>query len=129
MPLPDLALGPEWALLELLVIGLDDSDAEALFLKLIQSNNLNVGEILHQALRHGMIAQLAFALTSHGYQKTIPTEILHHLHQVLGLNRQRTRILRREAALVVRALRERTIQFVGTKGIAQESTLYQGNGS
>ena len=33
MALPDLALGPEWALLELLVIGLEDPDAETLFVE------------------------------------------------------------------------------------------------
>src|SRR4030095_8177294 len=129
MTLPDLALGPEWALLELLVIGLEDLDAERLFLKLIQSDELHWGEILHQALRHGMLTQLAFVLTSDKCQKTIPTEILHHLHQVLSLNRHRTSILRREAARIVRTLRDRNIQFVGTKGITQESTLYGGNGS
>jgi len=77
MALLDLALGPEWALLELLVIGLEDPDAETLFVKLIQSDELDWGETLHQALRHGMLAQLAFILTSDKYQKTIPTEILH----------------------------------------------------
>ena len=106
MKLPDLALGPEWALLELLVIGLEDPEAKTLFVKLIQSDELNWGETLHQALRHGMIAQLAFGLTSDKYQKRIPTEILHHLHQVLTLNRYRTSILRREAGGVVRALRD-----------------------
>ena len=129
MALPDLALGPEWALLELLVIGLEDPDAETLFVKLTQSNELHWGETLHQALRHGMVTQLAFILTSDKYQKTIPTEILHHLHQVLSLNRHRTSILRREAARIARTLRDRNIQFVGTKGITQESTLYGGNGS
>jgi hypothetical protein len=129
MALPDSAFGPEWALLELLVIGLEDPDAESLFVKLIQSDELHWGETLHQALRHGMVTQLAFILTSDKYQKTIPTEILHHLHQVLSLNRHRTSILRREAARIARALRDRNIQFVGTKGIAQESTLYGGNGS
>jgi hypothetical protein len=129
MALPDLALGPEWALLELLVIGLEDLDAETLFAKLIQSDELHWGETLQQALRHGMVAQLAFALTSDKYQKAIPTEILHHLHQVLSLNRHRTSILRREAARIVQTLRGRNIQFVGTKGITQESTLYGGNGS
>src|ERR1043166_6088818 len=129
MALPDLALGPEWALLELLVIGLEDLDAETLFAKLIQSDELHWGETLQQALRHGMVAQLAFALTSDKYQKAIPTELLHHLHQVLSLNRHRTSILRRRAAPIVQTLRGRNIQFVGTKGIAQESTLYGGNGS
>src|SRR5262249_394938 len=116
MALPDLAFGPEWALLELLVIGLEDPDAETLFVKVIQSDELHWGETLHQALRHGMLAQLAFILTSHKYQKTIPIEILHHLHQVLSLNRHRTSIFRREAARIARTLRDRNIQFVGTKG-------------
>lgn len=129
MALPDLVLGPEWALLELLVIGLDEPDADSLFVRLLQSDDLHWGETLHQALRHGMVAQLAFTLTSGKYQETIPTEILHHLHQVLSLNRHRTSILRGEAARIVRALRDREIQFVGTKGITQESTLYGGNGS
>jgi len=129
MALPDLALGPEWTLLELLVIGLEDPDAETLFLKLIQSDELHWGETFHQALRHGMITRLAFILTSDKYQETIPTEILHHLNQVLTLNRLRTSILRREAARIARTLRDKNIQFVGTKGITQESTLYGGNGS
>jgi hypothetical protein len=37
--------------------------------------------------------------------------------------------LRREAARIARTLNNKTIQFVGTKGITQESTLYGGNGS
>ena len=129
MALPDLALGPEWALLELLVIGLENPDTEILFVRLLRSDELHWGETLHQALRHGMIAHLAYMLTSDKYQKTVPTEILHHLHQVLSLNRHRTSVLRREAARIARTLRERNIQFVGTKGITQESTLYGGNGS
>ena len=129
MGLPDLTLGPEWALLELLVIGRDDAEAETLFLELIRSEQLHWGEVLHQSLRHGILPLLAFNLVQDKYEKAVPTEIVGHLHQVLNSNRHRIAVFRNHAARIARALRDRNIRFVGTKGISLESSLYGANGS
>src|SRR5262249_10337363 len=129
MTSPDLSLGPEWALLELLVIGLDEPNADAAFSGLLQSGELNWGELVNQAVRHAVLPLLAFNLTQDKYEKRVPTEVLVLMHQVLNVNRHRIAILRNHAARLARALRERNTGFVATKGITFESTLYDGSGS
>ncbi len=129
MSIPDLALGSEWTLLELLCLGLTTHSEQELFEELITSKNLQWGELLEQALRHKILPLLAFHSTSEQFAKRIPYFINNHLQTVLDLNRNKTTILRGEATRIVRSLNEKEVQFVGTKGITLESTLYAGNGS
>jgi hypothetical protein len=128
MKIPDLALGPEWALLELLCLGLTTPREQEMFEELMRSDCLHWGELLEQALRHKMLPMLAFHATSSKFRETVPRLVKEHLQSVLNLNRHKISILRNEAARIVGALDEHSVRFVGTKGIIFESTLYKGNG-
>jgi hypothetical protein len=129
MKTPDLVLGPEWALLELLCLGLTTSDEQRAFEELVGSEQLQWEELLGQALRHKMLPMLAFHVLSAELEGAAPEQVKEHLRSVLDLNRYKTAIFRREAARVVKALDEPGVRFVGRKGIAFEATLYEGNGS
>jgi hypothetical protein len=129
MKIPNLALGPEWALLEMLCLGLTTPCEQEILEELMRSYRLNWGEMLEQSLRHKMLPLLAFYTTSSKLEETVPLNVKNHLRTVLDLNRHKIAVFRREAARIVKALDERGIRFVGTKGIVFESTLYEGNGS
>lgn len=127
MKTPDLTLGSEWALLELLCLGLTTPPEQEMFEELTRSNRLHWGELLEQTLRHKMLPMLAFQTMSGKFEETIPSFLMEHLRTALELNKHKTVIFRREAARIIRTLDEQGVQFVGTKGITLESTLYEGN--
>lgn len=130
MKTPDLAFGPEWAILELLCLGLSTPTQQEMFEELIKSDGLHWGELLEQALRQRMLPMLALqTTTSDTLKENIPRFVKEHLETVLDLNRHKIAVFRGEAARIVRALNEQGNRFVGTKGIIIESTLYEGNGS
>lgn len=126
---PDLALGPEWALLELLCFGLKTPREHEMFEELMRSSRLHWGELLEQALRHKMLPMLAFHTTSGQLAETVPLFVRSHLRRVLALNVYKIAIFRREAARINKVLDGQGLRFVCTKGITFESTLYEGNGT
>jgi len=126
--LPDLEFGPEWALLELLCLGLTEPEQQQMFGDLIRSGDLNWGELMEQALRHKMLPMLAVYTTSDEIEEFIPGYMLSHLQTILDVNKQKIIIFRKAAVEIVKALGERGVRFVFTKGIIFESTLYGGNG-
>src|SRR5262249_28716599 len=77
-----------------------------------------------QALRHKMLPMLAHYIISEGVQFEVPTTIYQHLESALEWNRWQTEVFRRETVRVAQGLAGRGIQFVVTKGMAFESTLY-----
>jgi len=126
--LPDLEFGPEWALLELLCLGLTEPEQQQMFGDLIRSGDLNWGELMDQALRHKMLPMLAVYTVSDEIYEFIPEYVQRHLRTVLNVNKQNIVILRNAAVEIVKALDKRGVKFVFTKGIIFESTLYGGNG-
>ena len=132
MKLPDLAFGPELAVLELICRGLTTPREQQMFKELVKSDQQDAGELLEQALRHRMLPLLsfhAFELISGKLQGTVLRAIWFHLKEALELNRHKITIFRDETAKVVNALNDQDIRFVCTKGISFESTIYEGNGS
>lgn len=128
-PLPDRSLGPEWAILELLARGLvDDAERKALA-DLLLADTLDWGELLEQALRHHMVPMLAHYVISAGLRFDLPMSVYDHLESALEWNRWQIEIFRREAVRVAQAMTDRGLRFVVTKGIAFESTLYDGLGT
>ena len=127
--LPDLAFGKEWALLELLTLGLDSSVEREMFADLINSPDLDWQELLAQATRHKITNLLSASIIVNNLSEVVPPNIRQKLANVLLFNRHKIQIYRREAAKITEAFNQRNIRFVGTKGISVESTLYQGNGS
>ena len=79
--LPDLEFGPEWALLELLCLGLTEPEQQQMFEDLIRSGDLNWGELMEQALRHKMLSMLALYVTSDDFHETIPEYVQSPLKQ------------------------------------------------
>jgi len=126
--LPDLEFGPEWALLELLCLGLTEPEQQQMFGDLIRSGDLNWGELMVQGLRHKMLPMLAVYTTSDEIEEFIPGYMQSHLQTILDVNKQKIVILRKAAAEIVEALDKQGVKFVFTKGIIFESTLYGGNG-
>ena len=129
MKLPDLALGPEWAILELLGRGLKGPDDEHYLSELLNRPELSWGELLEQALRQKLLPMVAYHVTSEEHRSIPPKPIRRHLERSLDLNRHTITLLRREAARVVAALEEAGVRVAATKGITFESTLYGGKGT
>jgi hypothetical protein len=127
--LPDLEFGPEWALLELLCLGLTEPEQQQMFEDLIRSEDLNWGELMVQGLRHKMLPMLAIHTEMEDNYEFIPGYIHRHLQTILDLNKQHIVILRKTAADIVQAFHQRSIKFVFTKGITFESTIYDGDGT
>lgn len=128
-PLPNQSLGPEWRILEVLARGIvDDTERQAVS-DLLLSDDLSWGELLEQALRHKMLPMLAYHIISAGLRFEIPTSIYQHLEAALEWNRSQIELFRRETVRVAQGLGGRGIQFVVTKGMAFESTLYGGFGT
>lgn len=128
-PLPDQSFGAEWTLLELLARGVvDDSERQAVR-DLILSDRLDWGELLEQSLRHKMLPMLAHHTISADLRFDIPTTIYMHLESVLEWNRCQIDLFRKETVHIARQLAGRGINFVVTKGMTFESTLYDGLGT
>ncbi|MEO1367903.1 MAG: nucleotidyltransferase family protein, partial [Acidobacteriota bacterium] len=87
----DLTFGPEWAVLELLCIGLDEPDRRSRFDALITSGELHWGELLEQAIRHKMEVTLAHELGFSPLRDQVPSRIYRHLCGVYDVNFDRRR--------------------------------------
>src|SRR5437764_3755433 len=127
--LPDQSLGPEWAVLELLALGLVDDSERRMARDLILLETLDWGELLEQALRHKMLPMLSYHIISAGLRFDVSTAIYQHLESVLEWNRCQIDVFRREAVRIAKGLADRGVHFVVTKGITFESTLYGGLGT
>ena len=128
-PLPDQSLGPEWTILELLARGMVDDFERQMVRDLLLSDTLNWGELLEQALRHKMVPMLAHHIISERLRFDVPTSIYLHLESALEWNRWQIEVFRRETVRIAQVLAVRGMRFVVTKGMAFESTLYEGLGT
>lgn len=126
---PNLDLGHEWALLELLAIGLDAPGHREMFEELVTSGELNWGEVLEQALRHKMEVLLAWHLTSKELRDALPLRILRHLETTYDVNVYRRKFWYETLHRVVTAFEAQNIPVAGRKQASFEGTLYGGNGS
>jgi hypothetical protein len=125
----DVALGPEWAALELLCVGRAEEEPERLA-QLLRDPELQWGELLEQAMRHQTLPLLALHVLELAGRDEIQLTplIAWHLAEYLETNRWRLAVFRREAARIAGALRPLGVPFVCTKGITFESTIYRGRG-
>jgi hypothetical protein len=128
-PLPDRSLGSEWAILELLAREIVDEPERRMARDLLLAGDLDWGELLEQALRHKMLPMLAHHVISADIRFEVPTSIYMHLESALEWNRSQIEVFRRETVRVAQELAGRGIQFVVTKGMTFESTLYRGLGT
>jgi hypothetical protein len=127
MDLPDLSLGTEWAILELLCLGLTRTEDKTLFINLLEMENLHWGELLEQAIYHRVSPHLAYYITQAEFESYVHREIVWQLRLILDVNRRKTVLHRAEAVRIGQALQAKAIPYVNTKGIAFESMLYGGN--
>ena len=127
--MPDLSLGSEWTILELLARGIVDDLEQQRVRDLLLAETLDWGELLEQALRHKMLPILAYHIVSASLRFDVPRSIYQHLESALDWNRCQIEIFRRETVRVAQGLASRGIRFVVTKGMAFESTLYGGLGT
>ena len=128
MSLPDLTFGPEWALLELLCLGLTTDEEQAAFDELVKSG-LDWGMLLEQSLRHKMLPLLAFHTLAAKPEQAVPRRVQEHFQSVLDLNRHKRHIWYQEAHRIIEFLGQHDVQVLGRKDVAFESTLYHGQGS
>lgn len=122
-------LTPEWRILELLARGLTHDSQRQSLRDLLLSRDLSWGELIEQALRNKMLPMLAYHVTSAGLRFDVPQTIYQHLQSTLEWNRHQIDLFRRETVRVAQALTGKGISFVVTKGMAFESTLYDGLGT
>ncbi len=128
-PLPDQSFGPEWTILELLARETVDGPERQMVRDLLLAPALDWGELLEQALRHKMLPMLAHQIISAELRFDIPPSIYMHLESALEWNRCQIEVFRREMVRVAQKLAGRGIDFVVTKGMTFESTLYGGLGT
>ena len=126
---PDLSLGPEWAALEMLAMGLKCPLEQTRFVDLFTSEDFDFGELLEQAVRHKMMPMLAFHAFKEKVTNHIPDAVVRHLRTSLEVNRHHITLFRREAARVITAFNANGVQFACTKAITFESSIYGGNGT
>jgi hypothetical protein len=126
---PDLALGHEWAALELLAVDRASPGAAEHLGDLLRSPQLDLGELLEQAMRHRLVHRLAHHLERDELEDAIGYEVRQHLATLLRANRHRTVLLRGEAARVAYAFRTHGVRVACTKGIVFEAALYGANGT
>ncbi|ELS02520.1 hypothetical protein Xen7305DRAFT_00022340 [Xenococcus sp. PCC 7305] len=128
--LPDLALGKEWAILELVTLGLYEAAEQEMFADLINSSNLNWQQLLAQAKRHKILSILVYYCLSEKFVKIIPQNILSQveLPKILSINKHKIALYRQEAARIITTFERKNVRFVATKGIALESTVYPSQG-
>ncbi len=129
MEIPDLAFGPEWALLELLCLGLITEEERNAFMELVKSGSLDWGILLEQSLRHKMLPLLAYHTIMAEPEQTVPRRVQDHFRTVIDLNRHKRTLWYPEADKIIRFLGQRGIQVLGRKDVAFESRLYGGNSS
>lgn len=129
MEIPDLAFGPEWALLELLCLGLITEEERNAFMELVKSGSLDWGILLEQSLRHKMLPLLAYHTIMAEPEQTVPRRVQDHFRTVIDLNRHKRTLWYPEADKIIRFLGQRGIQVLGRKDVAFESRLYSGNSS
>lgn len=121
--------GPEWSILERLCLDATSTSDQAALRAMVGRADLRWGELMEQAVRHGMLPMLAHAVISLGMRFEIPRQVFDLLVSALEVNRWRIAVFRQEAVRVVDALEGAGIRCVATKGITFESTLYGGNGT
>ncbi|MEO1087338.1 MAG: nucleotidyltransferase family protein, partial [Acidobacteriota bacterium] len=126
---PDLKFGPEWAVLELLCVGLDAPDRRARFEELVTSGELHWGELLEQAIRNKMEAMLAYHLLPAHLVGAVPDRLFKHLCGVYDANLYRRKPWYETVHRVVAALEAKDIPVAGRKQVTFEGSLYAGNGS
>lgn len=129
MKIPDLAFGSEWALMELLCLGLITDEEQSAFTDLVKAGDLDWGILLEQALRHKMLPLLAYHTLDVNPEQAVPRRVQDHFRSVLDLNRHKRTLWYQEAHRVITALGQEDIQVLGRKDVAFESVLYNGNGS
>lgn len=123
---PDL--GPEWALLEAVAAGAATEEDAARFAERLASGRVDTAELVDQAMRHKMVFHLERFLEAHGLEWRLPSGVSYGLPLLLGANRYRTSLLRREAARIAAALHDEGLPFAYTKGIILESAVHGGDG-
>ena len=128
--LPDLSLGKEWALLELLALGLYTSTEQDMFAKLLKSQDLDWQKLIAQAKRHKILPLLAFYILSEQFFELVPQniQVQSQFQKILFINKHKLSIYRQEVARIIKAFQQKNIRFVGTKGISLESTVYPSSG-
>lgn len=129
MNIPDLTFGSEWALMELLCLGLMTDDEQQAFTDLVKSGTLDWGELLEQALRHKMLPLLAHHTLAVEPGHAVPRRVQDQFRTVLDLNRHKRTLWYREADKVIKFFDEQGVQVLGRKDVAFESMLYGEQGS
>jgi hypothetical protein len=119
---------PEWRLLGLAAIGLQDDEQESTFTELLSSRTLNWGYVLEQGIRHKMICMLADQIALLHAWPSVPALVGQHLREQLRLSCHRLATYRAAASEIVAELSKRSIPAACTKGIVLESQLYGGRG-
>ena len=125
--LPNFDQGPEWALLELIALGLGSEERDSFFKTTVRRPDLDAQELMRQARRHKLVALLACCLEEQS-QELADGEVMAELRRRLALNRRRMVRFRDEAIRLTRRFEALDIRCVCTKGITFESTLYHASG-
>jgi hypothetical protein len=118
----------EWRLLELVSVGLQSDGDRAEFDELIAAKRLHWGEVLDQAVRHKVLHLLAHTVGARDGWTHLPRFLSEHFRELLRVNRHRVRLYRQAAVDITEALEQRGVRVACTKGIALESTAYEGSG-
>lgn len=122
----DVALGAEWAFLELLSRGPGGTEDRDELQRLVR-DGLDWGELLDQAIRHRMLTMVAHAVVTERLTD-VPLRLAEHLRNVLAVNRYRRGAWYGEVGRVTGALETSGLRVAARKAAAYEPTVYAGDG-
>ena len=113
--------GPEWIILELIAKGNEEED----ILKILENCKISWGELLEQSISHKIVSSLAYTMLNDELCNFIPPYINQHLKLTLELNKYKNKLLKEQTKQIVEAFKKRNIEYVCTKGIILNNTLYE----
>ena len=120
--------GKEWALLELTALVFNGSLEPEALKSFLSGNSIDWGEVIRQGMRQRMLPLLSYVLTLEEIFDLIPPYLVELFTASLGLNKHIARIQDQEAAVVIKAFNDAAINFVNTKGIVFDKTIYRSLG-
>ncbi|MEV0642257.1 nucleotidyltransferase family protein [Streptomyces sp. NPDC050619] len=121
--------GVEWRILELVCQGTDKPEDADRLRDLMVRTDLNIGELIEQALRHRVLALLVHTVDTMDLWDAFPQRFAPQLRLYLAANARKNRVLTEETLRVVAALEANDVPVACTKGMDFQFSLYGGTGT
>jgi len=117
----------EWRFIELCSIGLEEAGLYNEFNEIISRPILNWLEIIHQALRQGLLPLVTYTIVSNSMLEKVPNEFQDLFLNTYLINKRMFNLGYGELSRIIKRFNAENINYVVTKGFSFDSTIYEGN--